>query len=109
MVFLHACLTGITSASAYACLWAFRKILPHRMWAVNLEDGIFWAATSVYVFVQIYHTTSGKIRWYFVLGVVVGVLIMKKTALFVEKLLEKIYVLSAKKRGKTIDKFSQKR
>lgn len=89
--FLHACLTGITVTAAWLWLRVWRRILPHGLWLLNLEDGLFWAASAVYIFVQIYHTNNGEIRWYFVLGVVVGAVFTSFLFRRMKKIHKKIY------------------
>lgn len=76
-VFLHAGLTGMLVVAVYLSLRVTRRLIPHALWAVNLEDALFWVLTSVYMFVQIYYTSAGLVRWYFVLGVVVGIVLMR--------------------------------
>lgn len=96
-VFLYAGLTGIQVSAAYLSLRVIRRIVGHALWALNLEDGIFWTVTAVYLFVQIYHTSAGMIRWYFVLGVVVGIGFMKILISLGEKVYKKICVFTHKK------------
>ena len=69
---LEAVLTGMTVCSVYTCLRALRRIIRHTPAAIAAEDLFFWLGTAFYMFVQIHHTTSGSIRWYFILGVVLG-------------------------------------
>ena len=42
-------------------------------------------------FVQIYHTSSGSVRWYYILGVVVGACLMSWLLQKVKKMCKKIY------------------
>ena len=63
--FLEAVLTGMTVCSVYTCLRVLRRIVRHAPAAIAAEDLFFWLATAFYMFVQIHHTTSGSIRWYF--------------------------------------------
>ena len=62
---LEAVLTGMTVCSVYTCLRALRRIIRHTPAAIAAEDLFFWLGTAFYMFVQIHHTTSGSIRWYF--------------------------------------------
>lgn len=71
--FLMAVLTGMTAVCIYACIRQLRRVIGHSLAAIAVEDGIYWTGIAVYVFVQIYVTSSGSIRWYFVLGVMLGV------------------------------------
>lgn len=103
-VFVHAVLNGILVTAVYLSLRAFRRLVRHALWAVQTEDGIFWIFTALYLFVQVYHTSDGTVRWYFALGVVVGMVLMKILLLFAKKADQKIYIFIKKKFGKTIDK-----
>lgn len=95
-IFAYALLTGVSALCAYRILSCLRRIVPHSMAAVGIEDMAFWIAASIYIFRRMYETTYGSIRWFFVLGVVCGAFlchalmrvlfkVMKKT----EKRLEK--------------------
>ena len=46
---------------------------------------------EMYLFVQIYHTSSGRVRWYYILGVVVGACLMSWLLHKVKKVCKKIY------------------
>ena len=91
MVFLIAVVSGAIVRLAYQCIRCFRRIVEHDLAAVSLEDMIFWLGSAVYMFVQIYHTSDGSIRWYFVLGVALGTIFMTVFLRGVQNLSEKIY------------------
>ena len=71
-VFLQAVLAGNLVYLTYCAIRIFRRIIKHNLFWVSVEDSIFWIATGFYLFFQIYQTSNGKIRWYFVLGVLAG-------------------------------------
>lgn len=71
-IFFCACLTGCTALLAYAVLRKAREIVRHSVLAAGLEDLVFWIGVSIYVFRQMYHTTYGSIRWYFIAGMLAG-------------------------------------
>ena len=71
-IFLYAGLAGMTVLCAYYILICFRKLIRHGNLAAGIEDVIFWAAVSIYIFRKMYETTYGSIRWFFVLGVLCG-------------------------------------
>ena len=91
IVFLVAAASGAIVRLAYQCIRCFRRIIEHKLLAVSVEDMIFWVCSAIYMFVQIYHTSDGSIRWYFVLGVVLGVILMSVFLNGAGKLLKKIY------------------
>ncbi len=96
-VFFYAGLSGMTVLSAYGILVCIRRIIPHSAAAVNIEDLIFCVGTSGYLFRQMYATTYGSVRWYFILGVVCGGLL----EYFVIFSVKKLYVKSRKKLEKS--------
>lgn len=73
--FLTAVLTGMTAVCIYACIRQLRRVVAHSLAAIAVEDGVYWSGIAVYIFIQIYATSSGSIRWYFVLGVMLGVFV----------------------------------
>ena len=87
IIFLYAGLSGIVVLFSYQILRLFRRLIRHHIVVVNLEDLIYWLGVSVYLFRQMYMTTYGSIRWFFVLGVVCGII----AANFVISLAKKMY------------------
>ena len=73
--FISAILDGMAVASTYLSLHILREIIPHKLWVINLQDIIYWCGVSAYLFVQIYYTNNGNLRWFDVLGLVFGVII----------------------------------
>ena len=57
---------------AYQSMNVFRQLVEHSLFFIGIEDIFFWLGAALYVFVQIYHTSDGSIRWYFILGLVFG-------------------------------------
>ena len=100
VIFLHAFLVGIVVFACYVCLGVVRKCLPHRNWVINIEDAGYWTGVSIYLFVQFYHTNNGKIRWFGVLGIVLGALFLWKILAILEKMVKKIHDFAGRKMGK---------
>ena len=71
-VFLYAVLSGIVLYSSYQVLYWLRKLIPHAAWIISIEDLLFWIGVSIYLFRQMYRTTYGEIRWFFLVGVIGG-------------------------------------
>ena len=84
-IFLYAVLTGTVTFLAYQILILFRKLIRHHIVVINIEDFLYWIGVSIYVFCQMYRTTYGSIRWFFVLGVVLG----NNLTYFIKNFLEK--------------------
>lgn len=75
MIFLYAGLSGIVVLFSYQILRLLRRLIGHHIIVVNLEDFIYWIGVSIYLFRQMYMTTYGSIRWFFILGVVCGIIL----------------------------------
>ena len=71
-VFLQAVLAGNLIYLVYSVIRVMRRLWKHNLFFVSLEDLIFWIGTGIYLFVRIYQTSDGIIRWYFVIGVLLG-------------------------------------
>ena len=108
MVFLAAVVSGGIVRLIYQCIRCFRRIVSHTLAAIGAEDIIFWLGSAVYMFVQIYHTSDGSIRWYFILGVALGVILMSVFLNKEEKLYKKIYGKKEKDLRKGVDKREEK-
>lgn len=74
VIFLVSVVTGIMLRLVYRSISIFRQLVEHSLFIIGIEDIIFWLGAALYVFVQIYHTSDGSIRWYFILGLVFGTL-----------------------------------
>lgn len=72
-VFLQALLAGGIVFWIYDCLRIARRLVKHNLFLISVEDFLFWIGTGVYLFIEIYHTSDGSIRWFFVIGVMGGV------------------------------------
>lgn len=104
VVFLVAVVSGAVVRLTYQCIRCFRRIVAHRLAAIGAEDMIFWMGSAVYMFVQIYHTSDGSVRWYFVLGIVLGAVVSSIILWKIEKTRKKIY---ERKRNKSSEKLAK--
>lgn len=98
VIFLYAGLSGIVTFSCYQILCLFRKLIKHHIAVISIEDFLYWLGVSIYLFRQMYHSTYGSIRWFFILGVVCGnllayfgVFLLKKLVKKWKKILEKTW------------------
>lgn len=95
-VFLLAVTAGGVARLSYHCIVCFREIVRHSLLVMGIEDILYWIGAAVYFFVQIYHTSDGVIRWYFILGVVLGAIFASVFFGWMKKLHKKIYTRSHK-------------
>ena len=71
-VFLQAILTGNLLCLIYKAIGVFRMLIKHHSFWISLEDLVYWAFVTVYVFFSIQKNCNGNIRWYFVMGLLGG-------------------------------------
>ncbi len=69
---------GIFITFVYDVLRIFRRVVPHKAFFVSLEDMGFWIYCGAKVFLLLYHESNGTLRWFAVLGALVGMTLYKK-------------------------------
>ena len=101
--FLRAFFSGMFLCGAYEVLRLFRRIIRHHSIVVSAEDFLYWLFCGFYPFGEIFQTSSGEIRWYFIAGTVAGAVaffaVLSKTGKFCGKIFEK----KTGKHGKRVD------
>lgn len=79
-VFLaHAFFMGIYITFVYDLLRILRRVVPHSSFWVSVEDLAFWVYCGAKVFLLMHHESDGNLRWFAVLGALVGMLLYRKT------------------------------
>ena len=89
MIFLYAGLTGIVIFCSYQILRFFRYLIPHYQIIISIEDFLFWIGISAYVFHQMYYTTYGTIRWFSIIGLLVGAALSGVLFIVIKKIYRK--------------------
>lgn len=101
--FLRAFFSGMFLVGIYEALCIFRKLILHHSILISVEDFLYWLFVGFFLFREIFETSSGEIRWYFVTGAVTGAvffgIFMSKTG----KLCGKIFEKKTGKQGKRVD------
>ena len=92
-IFLQAIITGNLLYLVYSAIRIVRRIIIHNIFFVSVEDLIFWIGAGLYIFGEIEKTSDGIIRWYFVVGVVLGTLLTNS----VFQSIQKKYIAKTKK------------
>ena len=108
-IFLLAVLAGAIVRLAYRCISCLREVVHHAHWVIELEDLIYWIGTAIFLFVQIYYTSSGSVRWYFILGVGIGGIIMSVFLVITGKICRKIVRRHNRFFTETLEKTGEKR
>ena len=76
---LYAMILGIFITFIYDLLRIFRRIISHNRFWISVEDLGFWIFCGAEVFMLMYRESNGTLRWFAVLGALVGMTVYKKT------------------------------
>ena len=69
---------GIVITFVYDFILIGRQVVRHSLFAISLEDFVFWLACAVSVFYMLYEENNGVLRWFAVAGAAVGMLLYKR-------------------------------
>lgn len=69
---LHALRMGIFISFLYDILRVYRRLFPHGLFWVSVEDLVFWIYCSAEVFFLMHREGDGNLRWFAVLGAMLG-------------------------------------
>lgn len=75
VLFLYAAYFGIEIAFAYDLLRIFRRVVGHNRLAMAFEDFLYWLWAGVKAFLMLYEYHNGRLRFYTILGVCIGIFI----------------------------------
>lgn len=75
--FLHSIVMGVVITFVYDWLLILRKLIKHNNFWVSFEDFLFWIACGLGVFYMLYRENNGVLRWFTVLGAVIGMFCYK--------------------------------
>lgn len=78
MFLLYALIMGIFITFLYDIFRILRNVIPHNGFMVSLEDIGFWIYCAIKVFLLMYHESNGTLRWFAVLGALVGMFLYKR-------------------------------
>lgn len=93
LFFLASILTGIFLVWSYDLFRIFRRVVPHHMIAVSIEDLIYWLVVSLVIFGMIFEENSGALRGFAFVGILAGIWIQW----LVESLFHRIWIKLLKK------------
>ena len=75
--FLHSIFMGVIITFVYDWLLILRKLIKHNTFWVSFEDFLFWIACGLGVFYMLYRENNGVLRWFTVLGAMIGMICYK--------------------------------
>ena len=70
--FLHSTIMGIVITFVYDWFLILRKLIKHNTLWISIEDLLFWLACGIGVFYMLYRENNGVLRWFTVIGAVIG-------------------------------------
>ena len=68
----HALQMGVFVSFLYDILRIYRRLFPHGLFWVSVEDLFFWAYCSAEVFLLMHREGNGNLRWFAILGAMLG-------------------------------------
>lgn len=77
--FLHSVIMGIVITFVYDWFLILRSLVKHGIFWISVEDFLFWFACGIGVFYMLYRENNGILRWFAVLGAVIGMSAYKVT------------------------------
>lgn len=93
---------GLCLMAVYDGLRIFRVLVPHGSLWTGVEDAFYWILSSVTTFLLLFWQNDGILRWYAIMGVLMGMLIYNMTIsrilLRLLKKIEKYFTIRRKRR-----------
>jgi spore cortex biosynthesis protein YabQ len=74
-----AVLRGVLLLALYDLIRILRRIVPHGIAAIALEDVLYWLGTALLIFQLIYRENDGAVRSYALLAIFVGMYFYHQT------------------------------
>ena len=101
-IFVHFFLFGMIAFAAYDGIRVVRRIFPHGIFMISLEDLVYWLVISLCFFLHLCQVNNGKIRGYVLLGSLLGAWIYYSfcSRFVMRYLTEKIHYLKKRMRMK---------
>lgn len=77
--FLHAALTGVILSVVYDVFRIVRRVHTHGCLWIAIEDFCYWLCSALYMFYVLMKENNGVIRWFFIIGILLGMLVYNFT------------------------------
>lgn len=75
--FTHSVLMGLVITFVYDWIRVLRRLKKHGVVLMSVEDFLFWLACGIGVFYMLYRENDGTLRWFAVLGAMIGMFFYK--------------------------------
>lgn len=99
-ILLKAFATGMLLIFVYDLLRIIRRLIPHGVGVIAMEDVLFWTGSAIAIFYMLYQENDGYLRGFSIGGVIAGMLlyswifskyVVKISVLVVEKILHILF------------------
>ena len=77
--FMLAVLRGVGILILYDLIRIFRRVVPHNVAAIAVEDVAYWIGTALLVFQLLYQENDGAVRGYALFAVAAGMILYHQT------------------------------
>lgn len=96
--FLMAMFAGMILSAIYDVIRIFRNIVRHRRIWISIEDFIFWNFVGVFLYIMIFYSNNGMLRWFIIGSALLGaVLYHRGIGRFVVKYINTVINILLKK------------
>ncbi len=86
-----AFLWGILMMVLYDIIRIFRRLIPHNITAVAIEDILYWLVCGVLIFRMLYLENSGAIRGFAIAAVIMGMLLYLQFLKLLNRIRKKLH------------------
>lgn len=103
-LFGQAVLSGVCLVAVYDILRIIRRIIPHGIIWVSVEDLVYWCFAGAWLFLKVCQVNNGIVRGYMILGMLAGIALYYQfcSRIFMKYLTK--WIIYIKKRLKRVSK-----
>lgn len=74
---LHSIALGVLITFSYDWIRIARRVVKHNLLFISIEDFLFWVICSIRIFLMLYQENNGILRWFAVIGALIGMFFYK--------------------------------
>ena len=103
-LFGQAVLSGVCLLAVYDILRIIRRIIPHGIIWISVEDLVYWCFAGGWLFLKVCQVNNGIVRGYMILGMLAGIILYYRlcSRIFMKYLTK--WIIYIKKRLKRVSK-----
>lgn len=76
---LYTVVMGAVITAVYDVFRIVRRVIKHNLFWISFEDIIFWIGCFVGIFYILYKENNGTLRWFAVMGALIGMVLYRLT------------------------------